>query len=129
MLGEARELGVHLELHPRGQEAEPFQQALDIRIRALETFQPQPARDLGKFPGEFSAHFAQVLQFPVVVFEQPGIHQRPLARLDSSTLTWPLSRSISVLRYNCRGNGCAHRSPSISKVRALWLIRSSVSAA
>ena len=87
MLGESRELVVHLELHPPRQEAETLQQPLDVGISALEPLQPQPPGDLRELAGEFPAQLAQVLEFSVVVFEQTGIHQCSLVRLASSTLT------------------------------------------
>ena len=51
-----------------------FQQAFHVRIGALEAFQAESTGDLGIFAGELAAHFANVLQLPVVVAQQSGVH-------------------------------------------------------
>jgi Tat protein secretion system quality control protein TatD with DNase activity len=73
VLGEARELGVDLHLHARGQEGEAFQQALDIRVGALEAFEAEAAGDLRVLDRELAAHLAQVLQLLAVVAQQARV--------------------------------------------------------
>ena len=75
-LGEARELGVELELHPRRQERESLQQTLDIRVSDLDSAHAEAGSHLGVFLRELLAHFAQVLQLVVVVVGEPRIHLR-----------------------------------------------------
>ena len=60
-LGEARELGVQLELYTGGQERDALDQPLDVRIRNLEAAHAQPGGDLGKLLRELGAHFPQML--------------------------------------------------------------------
>jgi hypothetical protein len=66
-LGEARELGVELELDARGQKGHPFEQALDIRVVHLDAFHAQAPGDLGEGLGELGPHLAEVEELLVVV--------------------------------------------------------------
>ena len=124
VLGEAGELRIDLQLHPRGQKGEPLQQSLHVGVGALERLQPQSPRDLGKLAGELPAHLPQVLELAVVVVKQPrvhglilGAHRRQThhypAPAASTTWTLPSSRSISVLRNRRSGIGWAHSSASM----------------
>ena len=70
MLREAREFGVELHLHARGEKAEAFEQPLDIRVGAFEAFQPEAPGDLRKLLRELAAHLAQVLKFLAVVAQK-----------------------------------------------------------
>jgi hypothetical protein len=74
MLRETWKLRIDLQLHTRGEKAETFEQALDIRVRAFEAFEPEPPGDLRIFFGELAAHFPQVLEFRAVVFDQFRVH-------------------------------------------------------
>ncbi|KPW78793.1 Marine sediment meta DNA [Pseudomonas syringae pv. coriandricola] len=76
VMGEGRVFGVQFELYASGQVSEPFQQALDIRICAIEARQGQTPGDFRVFPGELGGAFADVLQFLVVQPQQAGIHER-----------------------------------------------------
>ena len=73
-LGEARKLGVELELHPRGEEAGALEQPLDVGVGHLDAVDAEAGRDLGELAREFGAHLVQVLQFLVVVAQQARIH-------------------------------------------------------
>ncbi|MCY1431831.1 hypothetical protein D9M71_478080 [compost metagenome] len=70
LLGEARELRLHLQLHPRREETETFEQALDVGVGHLAVLQPQASRGFGIAAGELRAHFEQVVQLAVVEFQQ-----------------------------------------------------------
>ncbi len=96
MLREDRELRIELELNARGKEGESFQEALDLGVGALETFQAETTGDLREFSCELAAHLADVLKFAVVMLEQARIHAgQPRF---SETLKRPVSRSTSVFR-------------------------------
>jgi hypothetical protein len=62
---------VELELHPRREKREGLDQALDVRIGALDTVHAETRRDARVRLGEFRTHFADVLELAVVVLEQP----------------------------------------------------------
>jgi hypothetical protein len=102
VLGKAGKLGVDLHLHARGHEAEAFQQALDVRVGALETVQTKAPGDLREFGGELAAHFTQVLQLLAVIAKETRI-QLMVLPLSSDSSTEPRSRSISVFRYRRSG--------------------------
>ncbi len=121
VVGEGRVLGVELELHACGEVGEAFQQALDIRVGAVDSRQRQAPGDLRVFLGELGGAFAHVLQFLIVEVEQARVHER-LRCSAGTTRTWPDSRSRSVRSNKGSGAGKAHRSPSISKLKALWFI-------
>ncbi len=111
-LREARELGVELELHARGHEADAFEQALDVRIGHLQPVHPQPRRNARKLLRELRAHLAQMLQLEVVVLKEPGVHVLYTTReegMRSAISTLPVSRSISVRTSSSSGTGCAQR--------------------
>ena len=75
VLGKGRELGVDLELYPRREESKAFEQALDIRIRAVDAFNRKAPGDLRKFARELRGALAHVQELAVVVLEKPRIHQ------------------------------------------------------
>ena len=100
MLGEARKLGVELEAHPGGEEAEPFQEPLDVRIGHLGRVERQARGDLGERGGELRSHLPHVRELLAVVPQHPGVHQRP-----STSRISPLSRSMSVLIKSSTGYG------------------------
>src|SRR5690606_12433642 len=108
-------LRVELELDARRQERETFEQPLDVGIGDLEAFHAEPAGDLRKLARELRAHLADVLQLAVVVAQETRVHYA----CPSLTVTLPVSRSISVLRYSACGDGFAHSSPSMRNTRAL----------
>ena len=56
---------------------EPLQQALDVRIGALEGLEPQAAGDLRELARELAAQLADVVQLLAVVLEKARIHQPP----------------------------------------------------
>ena len=70
VLGEVRVAGIDFELHAGGEQPEAFQQAFDIGVCTVKAIQPQAAGYLGELTGELAAHFADVLQFAVIVFEE-----------------------------------------------------------
>ncbi|MND81255.1 hypothetical protein D3C80_730420 [compost metagenome] len=121
VVGEGRVLGIELELYPCGQVGKTFEQTLDIGVGAVNAGQGQTPGDLRVFPGEFCRAFTDVLQFLVVQLEQARVHGR-LRRSAGATRTCPDSRSRSVRSSNGSAAGWAHRSPSISKLRALLFI-------
>ena len=96
VLGEHRVLRVELQLHARGKKSEALQQPLDVRVGALETFQPESPGDLGIFARKLAAHLADVLQLAVVVAQQARIHAHQPK--PSETRNAPVSRSTSVFR-------------------------------
>jgi hypothetical protein len=98
VLREARKLRVQLQAYPGREEAEPFQQPLDVRIGDLGRVERQPRGDLGERGRELRAHLAHVRELLVVVPEHPLVHQRPSASRIS-----PLSRSMSVLIKSSTG--------------------------
>src|SRR5207245_1303216 len=67
-------LGFELELHPRRQESEAFEQALDVRVRDLHAVEAEARRDLRKVTGELGADFAQVGQFVAVEAQESRVH-------------------------------------------------------
>ncbi len=69
-----RKLGGDLELNTRRQEGKALHQPLDVGIGDLDTVHAQPSGDLWKLEREFSPHFAQVLQFLVVIKQQSRVH-------------------------------------------------------
>ena len=73
-LGEARELGVELELHARAEERGAFEQPLDVGIGDLDALHPQAAGDLGELLGELGSQLAEVAELAVVVVEETRIH-------------------------------------------------------
>ena len=99
-LREARELGVHLELDARREEAEALEQPLDIRVADLDAAHAQAARDLRIALRELGTELVHVGEFAVVVVEQPRVHQRPPV---GRSIMWPLSRSSSERRMNSIG--------------------------
>lgn len=66
-LRKARELGVHFQLHARGEEGEALHQALDIGIRHVDAAHAETARDLRILFGELGAHLTQIGQLAVVI--------------------------------------------------------------
>ena len=110
-LGEARELGVELEVHARRQEPDAFEQPLDVRVGDLEAVHAEPAGDLGKLARELGARLPKVLQLEVVVPEQAGVHYSTRGGTRSAICTFPVSRSNSVRARNSSGTGWAHSSP------------------
>ena len=106
-LGEARKLGVELELHARRQKPDAFEQPLDVGIGDLQPVHAEPGGDLRKLLGELGAHLAQMLQLEVVVLEQARIHHATRDGARSAIWTFPVSRSISVRTRNSSGTGCA----------------------
>src|SRR3546814_4460009 len=119
---EDREFGIELQLHARREEGEALQEPLHIGVGAVECVEAQPGGDLRIFAGELAAHLADVRQFLIVELQEARIHQRPPARSRSAIDICPASRSSCVRRRMRSGSGCAHSSPSMSKVMALWLI-------
>jgi len=118
VVGEGRVLGVEFELYAGGEVSEALKQTFDIRVGAVHARQRQPTGDLRVFLGELGGALAHVMQFLVVQLQQARIHGR-LRWSALTTRTWPDSRSRSVCSNRRNGTGCAHRSPSISKLRAL----------
>ena len=119
-LREARELGVELELHARGQKADALEQPLDVRIGDLEAAHAEPRGDLGKLLRELGAHLAQMLQLEVVVLRAAADPFTRPRRMRSAISTLPVSRSISVRTSSSSGTGCAQSSPRISTPMTLW---------
>ena len=113
-LGEARELGVDLQLHPRRHEAGAFEQPLHVRVGHLEAAHAEPGGDLRELLGELAAHLAKMLKLEVVVVEETGIHYATRVGARSATSTCPVSRSISVRTSRSMGIGCAQSCPEIS---------------
>ena len=74
VLGEIRVARIELELHARREKRDGFDQALDVRVGAIQTVHPEPCRDARIGFGKLRAHAAQVLEFPVVILEETGIH-------------------------------------------------------
>src|SRR5207249_10291745 len=107
-------LRVELEAHPGREEAESFQQPLDVRIGDLGRIERQPRGDLGKGGRELRAHLAHVRELLVVVPEHLRVHQRPSASRIS-----PLSRSMSVLIRSSTVQCWYQSSPLISSVMTL----------
>ena len=99
MLGEIRKLILKFELHPRPEEGDAFQQALDIGIGVGGVLQPQSSGDVFVFFAKFSRGLAQIGQFFIVGAQQAGV-QTPYSR----RVTAEVSSSISVL--NSTGMAC-----------------------
>ena len=74
VLRETGKLRVQLQLNARGEERERLQQSLDVGIGAFKRLDAEAARDLRKLPGKLLAGFSNILQFAVVVGEQPRVH-------------------------------------------------------
>ncbi len=96
VLAEAWKLGVELELDPRGQKSERLEQTLHVWVRTLQRLQAKTARDFGKLARKLPTHLSQILQFAVVVAQQPGVHQDLPLPPWSVTSTLPASRSTAV---------------------------------
>ena len=76
-LGEARKLGVELEMHARGKKREAFQQSLDKWVRAdvlCVAIQRKPSGDFWEIAGELPSGFPKVLEFDVVEIQEAAIH-------------------------------------------------------
>ena len=110
-LREARELGVELQLHARGQKPDAFEQPLDVGIGHLQPVHAEPGGDLRELLGELRAHLAQVLQLEVVVLQEARIHHATRDGARSAICTLPVSRSNSVRTRNSSGTGCAQSWP------------------
>ncbi len=113
MLREVRMTGIQLQLYARGEKREAFQQTLDIRVRALQPLYSEARGNTRIRLRELRARLANVLQFPVVVFEQPGIH----VYLPLGSLTWtsPDSVLIRVCNTTWWGAGWLHNCASMRK--------------
>ena len=102
MLGEARELGIELELHAGREERHAFEQTLDIGVGAGVRVERQPAGDRRMRRRELAAQVAQEPQLGLVVAEEAPVHQRASA---GRTLAAPSSRSIRVRSHSRSGTG------------------------
>ena len=134
-LRKARELCVETQLHTRRHEGHALEQALDVRVGHFDAVHPESIGDLRKLTSELRAHLAQMLEFLVVVAQQPWIHVVPVSmtpgssrpvgdslqrhQFASSTCTCPLSRSNSVRSSISSGTGCAH---SCAEMRMLMML-------
>ncbi len=74
VLGEIRVARIELELHARREKRDGFDQSLDVRVSAIETVHPEPCCDARIGFGKLRTHAAQVLELPVVILEESGIH-------------------------------------------------------
>ena len=79
----------------RSQKSETLQQALHVRVGALQAFHAESAGNLREMPGELAPHLLDEGQFPVVMAEQSLIHER---RQFSCRTMVPFSRSSWLLR-------------------------------
>ncbi len=95
-LGEARKLGVDLQLDARGEKGGPLDQPLDVRVRHLESAHAEPRGNLRKLLRKLRAHLAEMSELALVVVQQTGIHYTARVGARSATSTCPVSRSISV---------------------------------
>ena len=76
-LCEAREFGVELQLHARGEKRRPFDQPLDVGIvDDVDAVHAEARGDLRRLRRELGAHLAQVLELEVVELKEAGVHQR-----------------------------------------------------
>ena len=75
-LGQFRQIVVELAPDPCSQEGEGFDQPGDVRILDRILAQPQPAGDLRVRLRELRGKPADVIQFPVVVWEKIVNHWR-----------------------------------------------------
>jgi tripartite-type tricarboxylate transporter receptor subunit TctC len=96
VLRQARELRVQLQVDARREKREPLEQALDVRVGALEARQPETRGDLGILLRVLRPHLAHELQFPLVVAQQARVHQLDSRIPKSASVTWPVSRSSRV---------------------------------
>ena len=93
VLREPRKLRIQPQLHPGRQEREPFQQPLDVRVRALDAVERQAARDFRKLRRELAPHLAEVRQLALVVLKKTRIHRGSLSHLAEKRHTLRIGRS------------------------------------
>src|SRR6185503_2611459 len=105
---------IQLQLHTGCEEREPFEQPLDVRVSAFETFEPETRGDSRVRLRELRAHFPRELQLAVVVLEEARIHYAPpLSEIEKS----PESVLILVRSTRCCGMGWPHNCASMRRYR------------
>ena len=92
VLREIRVSRIELQLHACGEKCEGFYETLDVGICAVDAVHAETGSDARIRLGEFRSHLADVLQFPVVVLEQPRVH--------GLATSWPRDRPLR--RCRCR---------------------------
>lgn len=93
--GEARVLGIELEVDARRQEGRGLDQALDVGVGDLLAFDAEPVGDLRKGARELGRALAEVAQFLLVQAQQSGIHR-------GATSRWPAARARPAAGGNRR---------------------------
>ena len=76
MRDQPRLLGLELQLHPRREEREAFEQPFHVRIGDLHALHPEAPGDLGELCREFGPDLTQVREFVVVEAQEAGVHRR-----------------------------------------------------
>jgi len=91
-----------------GEKSDTFEQALDIWVGDLEPDHAQSGGDLWKLLGEFRAHLVQVLQFEVVVLQEPRVHLEGPRGRDIRHLDFAGFEVDLCADQESMATGCAH---------------------